>query len=189
MSFSTENPQLIQVASGTVLLFRSGDHLPAEPSEKKARERSIAQQLLRDHLQDPAALIHHEASGKPFVANRPDLRISVSHSGTWLALCISLAEAVGVDVQIHTSNLSRGLDYFINDREKQVFGNQFTDDQLYVIWCAKEAFYKKLGGTIDDLREDVSVLNISKQSVTIHYENQEIEAVYLQDEVKTLVVV
>jgi 4'-phosphopantetheinyl transferase len=40
------------------------------------------------------------ANGKPYLAGRPDVGVSVSHDGDWVAACVAPGYAVGIDVQV-----------------------------------------------------------------------------------------
>lgn len=143
--------------AGGVMLTDFIDHPLQQSSQRKAAERARILSMLREEMNDPALTIGYKKSGQPVVADRPGLFISVSHSNGWCALAISTERAVGVDIQTFTSRLDRGMDYFVNDFEREQLGTDFSSSDLYLIWCAKEAFYKQREGQIADLKNDVTV--------------------------------
>lgn len=158
---------------GTVLLLTDFVTHTREthPAEKKTAERKLMLSLLREELNDPSATIRYKESGQPFVAGHPHLFISISHSNGWCALAVSEKHPVGSDIQTFTSRLERGMDYFVNQQERQGFKENPDLRKLYLTWCAKEAVYKQLEGKgIDDLRKEVTVLpvqaNLNEQGET-----------------------
>jgi 4'-phosphopantetheinyl transferase len=78
----------------------------ASPRTRRS-ERLAARALLRRLLAEvvggeaAAAPFAADARGRPFVAGRPDLGVSLSHSGGWVAAAVLAADGgVGVDIQV-----------------------------------------------------------------------------------------
>ena len=144
MIFFGNNPQITVLSDpGTLIVYKSASSFRDSGEDKKIFERNICNELLRNFLNDQNLEIRHRPSGQPFI-NNSNFHISVSHSGNWFALLISEHDTVGVDIQTHTSKLSRGLDYFVNEKEKAVFNQSFSDNQLYAIWEQKKLYIKSL---------------------------------------------
>jgi phosphopantetheinyl transferase len=184
--FSVET---IRTDTGILLIGKTTESIPRQPLAKKATERVIINTLLQRHLGNVNSTVSHHPNGQPFIENRPDLSVSVSHSNGWIALYLSEKETIGVDIQTYTSNLDRGRSWFLNAEETTSFA-ALSEHGLYVIWCAKEAFYKQLSGTISSLRDEVTVLPFDLQpqgTVRILYKENTYALAYLQDEEKTLV--
>jgi phosphopantetheinyl transferase len=183
--FSVES---LRTASGTLLIGKLSESPPKQPLAKKAMERVAINTLLQRHLGDVSSVVTHHPNGQPFVENRPDLFISVSHSNEWLSLYVSDKEATGVDIQTYTSSLDRGRSWFLNVEEMTSFAT-LSERGLYVIWCAKEAFYKQLSGTISGLRDEVTVMPFDPEqqgAVRLLYKENTYTLHYRQDEEKTL---
>jgi 4'-phosphopantetheinyl transferase len=72
----------------------------------RVREYTAVRALLREVLTrvaGPAAgatPIAARDSGQPFLPRRPDLTVSLSHSGEWVAAAVGVGARVGVDVQV-----------------------------------------------------------------------------------------
>jgi 4'-phosphopantetheinyl transferase len=77
----------------------------ASPRTRRS-ERLAARALLRRLLAEvaggeaAAAPLAADARGRPFVAGYPDLGVSLSHSGGWVAAAVLADGGVGVDVQV-----------------------------------------------------------------------------------------
>jgi 4'-phosphopantetheinyl transferase len=70
----------------------------------RAREHSAARLLLRRLLaavgRPATGPIASHATGQPFLPDHPDLTISLSHSGDWVAAAVGINHTVGIDVQL-----------------------------------------------------------------------------------------
>jgi phosphopantetheinyl transferase len=104
----------------------------------------------------PNAELIHDENGAPIIKNADYPFISVSHYQGWFTFYLSYKKN-GVDIQSFKKSLSKGRSYFINSNENYLELSQLN---LHLIWCAKEAFYKKYNGDIEDLKNDVSVTKI-----------------------------
>lgn len=183
---SGKNSEIFRFEGKTLIIYRSDLTFLDSGEGKKVFERRICNELLRDFLEDSRLEIRHKLSGSPYI-DGSDFHLSVSHSGNWFALLIS-DELAGVDIQTHTSKqLAKGLDYFVNDREKKLFDNEFDDRQLYAIWGAKEAIYKYFEGAISDLRENVAVIEIGEKLIVADYNGRSFGFHLSQDSAKTIV--
>lgn len=81
-------------------------------------------------------------TGQPYLVNHPLLFISISHRNEYVAVALSEQE-VGLDVESFNPNLEKAKEYYLN-RQECVF--DLKKEDLLLIWCAKEALYKRLGG-------------------------------------------
>ena len=109
--------------------------------------------------------LNYLPSGQPvFAASKEHL--SISHSDGWFAVYIA-HEKVGVDIQVRSPRIAQGKNYFLNENERHLEDT----DLLHLIWGAKEALYKKYGGEMHDLREEVTFesLDDSSQSLYLIY--------------------
>ncbi|GAA3451792.1 4'-phosphopantetheinyl transferase family protein [Dactylosporangium matsuzakiense] len=77
-----------------------------DPAAARAAQSLAARALLRGLLAQvagPAAAALPVAAtdnGRPYLPDRPDLGVSLSHDGGWVAVAVGLDAAVGVDVQL-----------------------------------------------------------------------------------------
>ncbi len=131
---------------------------------EKREIRELLNELGYGNLQ-----IAYKTSGQPYFEMKPDLFLSISHSKGWFAVMVG-SKPVGVDIQVYSERLKAGQDYFRNEREIR-----FSEDEnaLHLMWCMKEAFYKWKEGEITDLKEDVSLVKIGKETLLVDFEGQE----------------
>lgn len=62
--------------------------------------RGLLARLLESVVPDAARLVvSSRDSGQPYLAGRPDLSVSLSHDGGWVAAAVGVGVEVGVDVQ------------------------------------------------------------------------------------------
>lgn len=102
-------------------------------------------------LQPQELVFGREAGGKPVLINTPQpLSFNLSHSGDYLALAVSAAQAVGIDLE-HTSERQswRAIAerYFHPEEVTQLRARPEAEQRLcfYHWWTLKEAFFKARG--------------------------------------------
>ncbi|WP_300663281.1 hypothetical protein [Fluviicola sp.] len=122
--------------------------------------------ILLDELGYGNLHIDYKTSGQPYFEAKSELFLSISHSKGWFAVMVG-RKPVGIDVQVYSERLKAGQDYFRNDREIE-----FSEDEtaLHLMWCAKEVFYKWKEGKVQDLKEEVSLLKIEKETLLVDFE-------------------
>jgi len=98
------------------------------------------------------------AAPRECTVERPWLRVagaprhvSISHSGPYAGAAISV-EPIGIDVERvrHLSESAAHL--FLADAEERAMRNVRLADAIIHFWAAKEAAWKKRGGTIETLK-------------------------------------
>lgn len=143
---------------------------------QKDRDRSVAAQLLVQELMAqlglPSAPIHRAENGQPYLENS-DLCISLSHSGDMVACALSDVP-VGIDIEkIRPMDLRLCRRYFTSEEQAFVLGdmvipeNPVCEDpavlnRFFEVWTGKEAYFKRLGTGITDLRS-VNILPLQRQ--------------------------
>ncbi|MBQ8893859.1 MAG: 4'-phosphopantetheinyl transferase superfamily protein [Clostridia bacterium] len=129
-----------------------------EPSrrEKTLKKASVlgewmVKTALAERLQLPleAITLLRTPKGKPY-AELP-LHFSISHSGDWVAVAVD-EQPIGIDIEV-----LRPIDLRITRKvctEKDLLHLEKGDPQLrfFEIWTAKEAYFKRLGTGITDLK-------------------------------------
>lgn len=145
------------------------NNISKNPSEsKRVFEKRAVSILLKEQFEE--AEIKHTNNGAPFIEGRNDLQVSISHSLPWICLCISTSNPVGVDIQIMKKDLSNQKKHFVNQSENTFLEISFRN--LYLIWGAKEAFYKYKKGQIKNLKEDVTITAIVNEEIKLCYDNE-----------------
>lgn len=158
--------QIINNPHSVLAWFKQEDYMDLLKSgaNKRALEKGGIRYLLKELGMDQSEIAYRE-TGQPYLKDNPESFLSVSHAKGWFAVVVG-TQPVGVDIQTHSPRLIQGQDYFRNERELP-----FAEDEqaLHLIWGAKEAFYKLMEGQIPDLKEEVSVIAIGDEQLTIHY--------------------
>jgi 4'-phosphopantetheinyl transferase len=87
----------------------------------------------------------HDAAGAPFIVNRPEIHVSISHDGSWATAAVSRGRPVGIDVQIPVP----GSGLRLARRCAGPHASELTamppterDRELAWIWTAQEACVK-----------------------------------------------
>ncbi|HEU5471331.1 MAG TPA: 4'-phosphopantetheinyl transferase superfamily protein [Actinophytocola sp.] len=89
---------MIEIADGVHVAVES---TTARPDAERAAVRDLLRRLLAEVVPDAADTpIAARPSGAPYLPQRPDLTISLSHSNGWLAAAVGAGTVVGVDVQL-----------------------------------------------------------------------------------------
>jgi 4'-phosphopantetheinyl transferase len=127
-------------------------------SEAAAKEFIVARALLRTALSqrlqcDPAALVfERDAEGKPhLIYSSPDRwHFNLSHERSWVALIVSTAGPVGIDVEGHArgSDLAAIAKRFFSAAENAALQCCEPDQwrhYFFAVWTLKEAHAKARG--------------------------------------------
>lgn len=122
--------------------------LPASIAPSLPTYRSLTQQLLDEIApRESVWQLTHLPSGAPrLVSPDHDYHISISHSGSYVALVLSEgAHGVGVDIQVASDKLPQVAPRFMSPTELAYYRDLTTSEAnewLYTVWCLKEAAYK-----------------------------------------------
>lgn len=104
---------------------------------RQARERAAVAALLA-HACGSGLTLAHRPDGAPYVPERPEIYISVSHS--WHYAAIALAPyPVGIDVEEPRGQLLRVAPRVLSEAE---LSSCAAPDALLEAWTVKEALYK-----------------------------------------------
>lgn len=98
----------------------------------------------------------------------PNNYISISHSEGWFAIYVS-STPVGIDIEPLKNKISRVKSYFMNSSEIKQY---CCLNEIQLIWCAKEAFYKLMEGQITDYQKDITITKISSLYIIIQFANK-----------------
>lgn len=143
------------------------------------RTRSLAAELLVQKLlaefSVSSALLHRASNGQPYLTGC-SLFVSISHCDRKVACAIS-GEPVGIDIErIRPIDLKlcrhiclpAEKAYVLGDRpewEDRLCEDRDVLHRFFEIWTAKEAYFKKCGTGITDLKS-VNVLTLPRQLQT-----------------------
>lgn len=108
--------------------------------------------VLSETLNEPPEKINIKKAeyGKPYLADRPDLAFSLSHSASAMVIALGRNCRLGVDLEI--CKLRTGLSALVDkcfSKEEIEYWNKLSETQktveFYRFWTRKEAFVKAIG--------------------------------------------
>lgn len=124
---------------------------------RKERERAALVEIFTKGLMsDVAYEVAHTPEGAPYLPQRPDCSISISHSRNLLALAIAPAGiSIGVDIESQRGQLARVAPRVLSPGELR----QYDDggDGLLKAWTLKEALYKAAQTQGLDFARDIKI--------------------------------
>ena len=126
--------------------------LPPDVAPSLSTYRSLTRQLL-DEVVPKGTLwqLKHHPSGAPYLISPDhDYSISISHSGSYVALAFCEGQyGIGVDLQIASDKLARIAPRFMSPMELTHYEHLVAREELlkarkwlYTVWGLKEATYK-----------------------------------------------
>ncbi|OTA14544.1 4'-phosphopantetheinyl transferase [Xenorhabdus vietnamensis] len=94
--------------------------------------------------------IEKNAYGKPYLTNRENIWFNLSHSGSAMALLLSCAGDVGVDIECRTAqkDYAKIAHRFFHAEEKSSLSQlapHSAQRRSHMLWCLKEAYIKAIG--------------------------------------------
>ncbi len=126
-------------------------------SEARRKEKLAVRALLGEIFDEKVYLGHHD-NGRPFLHNSAQ-EISISHTNRFVAIITHRDEYLGIDIESLNRNFAAV--------EKKVLSEDEIDDlsekdenrnkQLAIIWCAKEAIYKRMSLMGVDFAEQIEI--------------------------------
>jgi 4'-phosphopantetheinyl transferase len=150
----------VEVADGVYLAVAQVTVRAPAPVTRRTRESAAARSVLRRLLTEiagpeaGATPIASRQSGQPYLPWRPDLTVSLSHSGDWMAAAVGIGSVVGVDVQVPEptpERLLRRCCHPLAQEELAGLPAADRDVEFAWIWTAQEACVKATGQGIAGL--------------------------------------
>jgi len=153
----------------TESLLKIPGHVPdfsPVKSEKRKRELITSRILAKSMLNKDVDIIYN-VSGKPSLKDS-DFKISVSHTGDFVAVLVHPKKEAGIDIEILTERIFKIAHKFVSDEESQIFN---TKDliELYKIWSAKEVVYKIYGRKEVDFKRDLFCSKLEGDKIKIRH--------------------
>ena len=145
----------------------------AEDKKRSLAAEALVYHLLRKHWGITCAQLHSRSSGEPYLTGCP-LHVSISHCDQVVACAVSQVP-VGIDVEriqpidpgvCRYACVAEEMEYVFRgtqplDREK--IRDTDTLQRFFEVWTAKEAYFKKCGTGITDMKL-VNILPLQRQS-------------------------
>ncbi len=133
----------------------------------------LVQKLLREYYSLSTGVLHRRENGQPYLTGC-DLYVSISHCDSKVACAVSRSP-VGIDIEkIRPIDLKLCRHICREEEKEYVLGGAegcFCEDpsvlyRFFEIWTGKEAYFKKCGTGITDLKS-VNILPLKRQIHTL----------------------
>lgn len=133
--------------------LRAAARLPAWRVPERLAARALLRHLVAEVAGERAAAspLAARAGGQPYLATRPDLGVSVSHAGGWVAAAVRPGGPVGVDVQVPLPVREGLLERCCTPsarRELARLSGPVRDEEFAWIWSVQEACVKAAGAGV-----------------------------------------
>jgi 4'-phosphopantetheinyl transferase len=134
------------------------DELEQRKSEHRKCEYLGARLALKELLGREVVVKYNE-DGKPILQDGSH-RISISHSGKWIAVMVHPSQEVGVDIECPHPKIEKVYTRFLGLQEQEeLYGDGDRDiRKLQLAWSAKEALYKIIGKEAVDFAKQLRIL-------------------------------
>ena len=127
----------------------------------------LLKKLLKDEFSIGDAVLENAENGCPYIKGS-EIFVSISHSHNMVA-CAASYSPVGIDVEkIREVNLKIS-ERFCTENEAKYLSSasiEETFSRFFEIWTAKEAYFKKLGTGITDLKS-VDILSLKRETIKV----------------------
>lgn len=127
------------------------EQLSSMRSEKR-RTQWLAVRALLKKLPHSECEIRYNHLGKPSLENNK-CQLSITHSGTLVAVQLSTGTYCGIDVQAISPKIERLAEKFIHPKESAFIPMNNKVEYLNLIWTMKEAVFKHFGSDLEFRRQ------------------------------------
>jgi 4'-phosphopantetheinyl transferase len=124
-------------------------------------------------------IVYSEA-GKPYL-DGANTHISISHSKDYVAVIAHPLYQTGIDIEKTGDRIQRVSHKFVNDAERSWLSKEHENEQLYVIWGAKECAFKIFGLGEIDFKDHLEVepFEFKEQGITrVRFKKEENDCIY-----------
>lgn len=102
------------------------------------------------------AVILKDSRGKPYVADRSDIYISITHTNGCIACAVS-DQPVGIDAQMHSKVYLKIAEKMFTEGERVFIGSDA--ERFFDVWTKKESFAKMTGDGITHNTCNINVIS------------------------------
>lgn len=143
------------------------DELESFTNESRKKQYLASRLILQNILNQNHIVVNHDENGKPSLFNS-NHHISISHTNKFVAVIISKTKKAGIDIEMIHPRIHKTRRRFVSEsEEKWLKDSDFVDQQLFLIWGAKEAMLKTVGDRRIDFLKNmwVNSFDFSKHGV------------------------
>lgn len=125
-------------------------------SEQSAMGRALLRYALHKYYGISDTTVAKTDRGKPYLADNPELHISITHTDTLVAVALS-DSPVGVDAQTVTDKIyGRVAERMFTAGEREYAAK--SHENFYEVWTKKESFVKMTGEGLSHRTAEIDVL-------------------------------
>lgn len=143
-------------------------------NDKRRREHLAWRRVVRNELGRGVVIDYNEV-GAPIV-DIPNTHISVAHGGERVAVAIA-DEPVGVDIESLDRNYEKVKSRFMSPAEEALSD---MEEWPAMVWTAKEAIYKLYGKREVDLTEDIHIIGLNTETMTLSAEVRDTKGIVVE---------
>ena len=186
---------IFEITESVEVLFRQLDFVDSIEFSKlvsdKRKKEYLGVRIALKLLLGVEKTIQYDTERKPTLSDN-SFQISVSHSGSWIAVMVHPTRPVGIDIEVPTTKIQNIYKRFLNETEQTAFANGENLNQLLLAWSGKEALYKIIGKEAVDFAKQLHLFPFeNKKEGTFNAEHiptkQKYQLHYIQNESYTLV--
>lgn len=122
----------------------------------KRRLERLAVRALINASFDKRQYLGYEENNRPFLKNYPG-DISISHADNFACIFVHESKNVGVDIELTSRNFYAVEARILSDNEISYLTESDKQQQLCLIWCAKEAIYKAMNQRSVDFMKNIEI--------------------------------
>ena len=112
------------------------------PSQRRRIEQLAVRALLNVCF-SKRQYIGYEENNRPYLKNFPG-DISISHADKFVCILVHESKYAGIDIEGRNRNFTAVQNKAVTDYEYGYISDKFRNDQLCIIWSAKESVYKAM---------------------------------------------
>lgn len=109
--------------------------------ETRKKEWLATRVLLKELLGEELMIAYH-SDGAPYLPDRPDMSISVSHTKGYVAVYCKEGAPVGIDIEYWANRILKIKHKFLSEEELEMVDQENETGYLLICWCAKETLFK-----------------------------------------------
>ena len=195
ISFEGARLLIFEVTESVEALFQQLDYVDYNEFSKlvsdKRKKEYLGVRVALKFLLGVEKIIQYDTERKPSLSDN-SFQLSVSHSGSWIAVMVHPIRAVGIDIEVPTPKIQNIYKRFLNETEQAAFSNGDNLNQLLLAWSGKEALNKIIGKEAVDFANQLHLFPFeNKKEGTFNAEHiptkQKYQLHYIQNELYTLV--
>lgn len=147
-------------------LYIATFEVPLHPLTRRkalAVQRQQVQHLLEKIT--PRPRLQHHKGGKPYLANEPEMSVSVSHTAGFALVGVApIGSQIGVDIEVHSQKAEQLAHRFCSPHELHLLKQHgYTP---VVLWSAKESVYKVVSAYVSGFGKQIVLQAINPPVLT-----------------------